>query len=343
MSLRSRLLCLVLLATLLPALLLGWRFLKENEAEIASAVRNLAHSSNNVAAALDQRVQGTAQLHYGLAHSRLLDSAERGPCSAHLSTVREAYPQYTGIVSVLPDGQLHCDSLQSGRVVNLSDRNYVQRVLSGATGILTEPAFGRLTGNAVLQVVYPARSDTGALRFMLVASLNLHSFAQEARQQSLLEAAELLLLDDKGTVLSWVGETQGLPKPGTSVAGTPLFTLAKSGGTGEITGPDGLPQVWAVAESPGMRAAGLRVLLGQPHRTLLATSKLHLRQGLLVLTGAALLLFAGVWSLAEWGIRRPVVRITSMVRDLGGGDLSARIARPYARGELVVGHRIQGC
>ena len=334
MSLRSRFLCLVSLAILLPALLLGARFLRENEAETAGAVRNLALSSNNVAAGLDQRVQGTAQLHYGLAHSRLLDSAERGACSAHLSAVREAYPQYTGIVTVLPDGTLHCDSLQKGLAVNLSDRRYFKRVLAGATSVLTEPAFGRLTGTAVLQVVYPARSDSGALRFMLVASLNLQSFADDARQQSRLEGAELLLLDDKGTVLVWTGGAEGLPKPGTSVARTPLFALAQSGGTGQIVGRDGLPHVWAVADSPAMQAAGVHVMLGQPQRLLVATSRRHLREGLLVLTGAALLLFAGVWSLAEWGIRRPVVRITSMVRDLGRGDLSARIVQPYTRGEL---------
>jgi predicted signal transduction protein with EAL and GGDEF domain len=334
MSLRSRLLCLVLLAILLPALMLGQRFHKETEAEIAGAVRNLSLSSNNIAAALDQRVLGTAQLGYGLAHSRLLDSAERGLCSAYLSAVREAYPQYTGIVSVLPDGQLHCDSLQSGRVVNLSDRNYVKRVQAGATGVLTEPAFGRLTGKAVLQVVYPARSDTGALRFMLVASLNLQSFADEARQQSLLEAADLLLLDDKGTVLTWVGATDDLPKPGTSLAGTPLFTLSQTVGTVETVGRDGLPHVWAVADSPILRAAGVRVMLGQPQRLLVAASERHLHEGLLILTGAALLLFAGVWFLAERGIRRPLLRITSMVRSLGEGKLSARIEKPYASGEL---------
>lgn len=160
MNLRSRLLCLALLATLLPASLLGWRFLNESDAEISRAVRNLALASDNVAATLDQRVQGTAQLHYGLAHSQLLDGAERGPCSAHLAMVREAYPQYTGIVTVLPDGELRCDSLQSGRVVNLSDRSYFKRVLAGATGILTEPVFGRLTGNACCKSCIPHDPST---------------------------------------------------------------------------------------------------------------------------------------------------------------------------------------
>ena len=141
MSLRSRLLCLVLLAVLVPATLLGWRFVRVNKAEISNAVHKLGLAANNVAASLEQRIQGTAQLHYGLAHSRLLDTDDRAACSAHLSTVREAYAQYTGILTVRPNGQMHCDSLQSGRTLDLSDRAYVQRVLAGAEGVLTEPAF----------------------------------------------------------------------------------------------------------------------------------------------------------------------------------------------------------
>jgi len=334
MSLRARFVLLVLLATLLPALLLGWSFLRENDADIATAERNLADAANNVAADLDQRIQGTAQLHYGLAHSRVLDSAERGPCSAYLSAVREAYPQYTGILTVLPDGQLHCDSLQTGRALNLTDRSYFQRALASRATLVLEPVFGRLTGNSVLQIVYPARTEAGALRFMLVASFNLQRYAQAEQRQSLLNAAQLLLLDDKGTVMAWAGGPAPLPQPGSSVAGTPIHALARAGGIGKLAGPDGQAQVWAVADSPAMKAAGLHVMLGQPRQVLVASSQQRLRQGLVVLAGAALLLFAGVLSLAEWGIRRPVVRIISMVRALGEGDLNARIAPPHPRGEL---------
>jgi hypothetical protein len=173
MSLRARFLFLMVLAMLLPALLMTWSFLQERDAEIASAVHNLSIEANNVAEDLAQRIQGTAQLHYGLSHSHLLDSAERGACSAYLSAVRETYPQYTGIITVLPNGQLHCDSLQSGRVLNLADRGYFKRVLAGAIQLVVEPVFGRLTGNSVLQIAFPARSETGALRFILVASLNV--------------------------------------------------------------------------------------------------------------------------------------------------------------------------
>jgi diguanylate cyclase (GGDEF)-like protein len=342
-SLRAQLLGLVLAATLLPAALLGWRFSWENNAAIESAVKTLVTAADNIAADLDHRVQGTAQLHHGLAHARLLGDADRRACSAFLAGVLEAYPQYTGLLTVLPSGQLHCDSLQTGRQLDLRDRAYVQRSLAGEKGLLIEPVFGRLTGNSVLQIVLPVRAgDAGqgdALRFMLVASLNLQMFARESQQKSLLTAAELLLVDSKGTVMAWVGGPAGAAVPGTVVADSAVFGLVRdikpgAGGTRELTGADGQPQVWALAASPALGAAGLHILVGQPRATLLAVPKQRLRQGFAVLAGAALLLFAGIGWLVQRGIRRPVLRLTAMAQALGAGQLDARIEPPHPRGEI---------
>eukprot|EP01036_Dinobryon_divergens_P056012 gene56012-74782_t len=264
----------------------------------------------------------------------MLDNPDRVACSAYLSTVREAYPQYTGIITVMPDGHLHCDSLQSGRQLDLSDRSYFRRAVQPGAGLTTEPAFGRITGNSVLQIVLPARDEVGHLRFLLVASLNLRLFAESQQRQLLLPQAELLLIDDKGTVMAHAGATDDRHSPGTVLADGVLLDLARSGGAKQQQHPDGSTEVWAAAHSPALRAAGLHVLLGQPHRALMAVAAKRLRQGMVVLCGAGLLLFAGVWLLSEWGIRRQVSRIGAMVSELGRGNLTARIAAPHPRGEL---------
>lgn len=337
MSLRARLLVLVVLATLLPALLMGWRFVRDSERDVDAAVTALATAADGIADDLDQRVQGTAQLHFGLAHARTLEIADRAACSDYLSAVREAYPQYTGIISVLPDGTLFCDSLRSGRSLNLRDRTYFKRVLEGDGSLVLEPVFGRLTGTAVLQIVHPVRSNGGALSYLLVASLNLKEFAQGSLKKAQPPTPELLLVDQKGTVMVWSGAGPAAPQAGTSIAGTALFRLAEqhaSGGVGELIDGDGKVRLWAVAQTETTRRTGLHVMLGQSKQELVAASGRRLAQDLLTLAAAALLLFVGVWVLAELGIRRQVGRITTMVRDLGAGDLGARIELPYPRGEL---------
>ena len=59
-----------------------------------------------------------------------------------------------------------------------------------------------------------------------------------------------------------------------------------------------------------------------------ATRLLVHDKGLMLVGSKGLMAGTSVWLLADWGIRRQVGRITAMVRRLGEGNLSARIARP---------------
>ncbi len=333
MGIRSRLLLLVLLAISLPAVLVGLRFVHDREREIANAVANLSIEAEDVAAALNEKILGTAQLHYGLARARDLETSDRAACSAFLSAVREEYPQYTGILTIDPGGQLFCDSLASGRDLDLRDRAYFRQATVQSAGVALEPAFGRLTGISVLQIAYPVRSLSGELRFVLLASLNLEKFLRDRA----IRDTEMLFIDAKGTVLAWLAADGSARPAGDSIASLPLFAFAAShqlGGAGEVTRANGDRQVWAVSGNPAMRAAGLSVLVGQPKDVLVANANRGLMEELSVLAMLALVLFLGVWLLGEIGIRRQVARIGRMAERLAAGDLDARIAPPHPRGEL---------
>jgi hypothetical protein len=201
MSLRTRLLLLVALATLVPATLLGIRFFQNRATEVESALAALSVQALSIAQDLDEKIQGTAQLQFGLARAVDLDSANRGECSAFLSAVREQYPQYTGILTISPAGNLFCDSLNTSRELDLKDRVYFQKALATKDAVTLQPAFGRLTGISVLQIAYPARSAAGQLKYVLLASFNLQKFA-EFHSQRLPADLNILLLDKDGTVLA---------------------------------------------------------------------------------------------------------------------------------------------
>ena len=178
MSLRTRLLILVIAAMLVPAILVGLRFVQNRTSEISAALINLSATANDISSDLNDKIQGTAQLHYGLARARDLDTRDKEACSAFLSEVREEYRQFTGILTINPDGSLFCDSLRTNRTLDLRDRTYFKQALT-ATGVVTlEPVFGRLTGISVLQIAYPVRSESSALKFILLASFNLKKFAE---------------------------------------------------------------------------------------------------------------------------------------------------------------------
>ena len=178
MSLRTRLLILVIAAMLVPAILVGLRFVQNRTSDIDAALSNLSATANDILGDLDEKIQGTAQLHYGLARARDLDTRDKAACSAFLSAVREEYTQFTGILTINPDGSLFCDSLRTNRTLDLRDRAYFKQALVATDVVTLEPVFGRLTGISVLQIAYPVRAESGELKFILLASFNLKKFAE---------------------------------------------------------------------------------------------------------------------------------------------------------------------
>jgi len=336
MSLRTRLLILVIAAMLVPAILVGLRFVQNRASEIDAALANLVASADDIASDLDEKIQGTAQLHYGLARARDLDTRDKAACSAFLSDVREEYPQFTGILTIDPDGKLFCDSLRTDRTLDLNDRGYFKQVKNLQGGVAVEPVFGRLTGLSVLQIAYPVRSEAGALKFVLLASFNLNKFA-EFHDKRLLAEQDILLIDAKGTVLVAPKGGSWSEPVGGSIAGSDLFRFAAAADREpfhEASDREGRTQIWSVARSPSIRKAGLYILVGRSKDGLVAAANRRLYEDVAILAVASLLLLAGLWILTTLSIGRQVGRLAAMARSLGRGDLSARIPEPHPGGEL---------
>jgi diguanylate cyclase (GGDEF)-like protein len=333
-SIRVRLLLLVLGTALLPAILVGWRYYQDRGRDIEIAISGLAATARTIAANLDARIQGTAQLHFGLARARDLGGRDKAVCSNFLSEVLGKNPQYTGILTIDPDGSLFCDSLRTGRVLDLRDRNYFKQALNTTGTVVIEPVFGRLTGSAVLQIAYPARDESQRLQFILLASLDLNKLMKE-QTENLPRGFEVLLADQNGTVLLWSPAQLRANRPGTSIVNTGLFRFtADVGGTKELVNADGETQVWSTADTLAIGGVNLHVLVGRSKSELVAAPNRRLAEDATILGILSLLLFAGVWLLAEIGIRLQISRIATMAERLGAGDLGARVLPPYPKGEL---------
>lgn len=335
MSIRARLLLLILFSTLIPAILGGVRFIEYRESEIADAKRQLARTTRQIAADLGDTVRSTAQLHYGLSRARDFETQDKARCSAFLAQVLSEHPQYTGILTIKPDGQLFCDSLRSGRTLNLTDRQYFKSAMTASKPLAVEPVFGRLTNTAVLQIAYGVRNPAGETAFVLLASLNLEKYMRARSVDLPRSNAQIALIDDKGTILTWHPDGESIR--GTSIAGSPLlpFVLAQKGvHLRDDIKTDGVARIWVTSTMPGFEDVGLHVLVGAGRDGLLAAADRKLQQSLVILAIGWLLVFAGAWVLIEVAIRRQGARITSAVSKFSRGDWSARIGAPYPRGEI---------
>ncbi|MDO9062646.1 MAG: ATP-binding protein, partial [Bradyrhizobium sp.] len=222
------------------------------------------------------------------------------------------------------------------RNLDLRDREYFRQALLATGTVTLQPAFGRLTGISVLQIAYPVRSESGELKFVLLASFSLQKFAEYHAMTEAAGAAEILLVDKEGMVLIAPRRYRAEPV-GASIANSNLFRFA-AGPAGEhfreTIDADGRTYVWSAARSSPVRDAGLYILVGLPKDSLVAAANRRLYEDMAILAVAVLLLLGGVWILATVGIGRQVGRLATMATKLGLGDLSARIAPPHPNGEL---------
>jgi hypothetical protein len=142
MSLRTRILLLVLLAVVLPAAVFVHYLVGHRQDRAAEARRTLSSLAGAAATGLDARILATSQMLYGLAYASKLDTQDRVACSEFLAAVLAEHPQYTGLLTILPDANLHCDSLRTARNLNLAGRAYFKEALTSQ-----RPAFELVSGD----------------------------------------------------------------------------------------------------------------------------------------------------------------------------------------------------
>jgi diguanylate cyclase (GGDEF)-like protein len=336
MSLRLRIVLLVLLATLTPAALFAFYVYQQRKSEIAEAKQSLRALGGYAAQNLSDKINGTVQMLHGLSRAPDLDTADKAACSAFLRDVLMRYPQYTGLLTIRPDGQLHCDSLGTGRTLDLNDRAYFKQARASAEPAF-EVVFGRLSDLAVLQIAFPARDMRGDLKYVLLASLNLAQFSARFAASSPLKGMEMVIWDGKGTVMARHPDDGPAKLAGKSLADSALYRFVRSeqtGDTAELAGPDGTLKIWALSMPAGEIGGGTRITVGIPRDVLLAEADLGVRHALTNVAAASLVAILAALLFAELGIRRHIARIMATAKRQGAGDHGARIGAPYPRGEL---------
>ena len=331
MSLRARILLLILVSSLLPVFAVLWVLLENRADTLARARDQLNARTQAVAGDLDDRVSGTAQLLFGLGRVPVVGSADKWACSSFLAGVLREHPQYTGLLSILPDGQLHCDSLQTGRVLNLTDRGYFQRV-SRSRRYVVEPVIGRLTGKGVLQIAHPMRDSADVLHSILLASLNMDDFGHAVASNLPYEHMNFQIWNDDGSIVMDYPDTGAdTLRPG---GPEKAFVLSSVGNNQQTLGEGAQARIWTTAVLPRTRDTGLRLVLSVPLADVVARENRHFTRVLGGLLMLSVLTFVVAVLLGELGLRRQAARLVGAITRLDSGNFAEPIGAPYPKGEL---------
>jgi diguanylate cyclase (GGDEF)-like protein len=302
---RRRIFGLILL-TFLPLLALNLytsieqraNILKQDREEVLTLMRLEAAQLNGFIQSAHDLISAASEM---VGHGNRARDAEA--CVRILVTVQRQSPMFANLGMIEPDGSLHCSIARLTAKTNVADRNYFQRALREKDFVVGEYQIGRVINKPVLPIAKPILDQTGMVKRVLFATVDLLWLNQILANTPLPAGGTILLLDRHGTVLARHPEPQTWV--GKNTAATPLWKTIQEG-TERISvaqGLDGIERVYAFGAMGGKAGNALYLAIGLTSESEhnLATTILWRNTLIALLTG--LLSFAVGWFLINRGLK----------------------------------------
>ncbi|MCI0521512.1 MAG: ATP-binding protein [Chloroflexi bacterium] len=333
-SLRSRLILLVLLASL-PALgLTLYSGLEQRQLAVLSAEQDTQHIAYLTAVNQKMFVENTRAFLLAMSHLPALRDQDIGACQhlfSHILT--EHYPYYLSFYVADLKGNVVCNPPNTHVPDHLTDCTHYNRLLQVKDFTVSDYHICESTGKAIISMGYPILDDQGKLVLVLNISLDLKWINQLAADADLPEGAALALYDRKGVILAHYPEPDAWV--GKSALMEPTLSDLLEVGEGRITGPgpDGVERLYIIRPMPGSDES-VRISLGFPTAAVFAQANQLMLRNLLLLGGVTLLAVLAAWVLSDILVVRRAKALVAATRRLADGDLSARAGVAHDQGEL---------
>jgi diguanylate cyclase (GGDEF)-like protein len=335
-SFRVRLILVVLLAVLPGLAFILYSAAEQRRQAVERAKVSAAGLMQLAAADHESLIEETRQLLEVLARVPAVVGNDLAACSAFLTVLAEEHaPRNTSFGVVDRRGVLACASVRGAGPANVADRTFFRQALRTREFVVGEYVIGRVTGQALLIMAYPARNEAGDVQKLVTAALSLDWLNRFAARAELPPGGTLTLLDHNGTIL--VRQPEPEKWVGRSYPNTPLFRTMVQTGSGivEATGVDDVPRLFEFAQLVSSPVDGkLYLVIGLAKAELFAESNRVLKRNLLVLGGLTILALLAAWMGSNLFFLRRVNALMSATQRLEDGDLSARTGLPPGQGEL---------
>ncbi|MGA3116075.1 MAG: cache domain-containing protein [Syntrophobacteraceae bacterium] len=335
LSLRGRLICLVLLAALPLLGLTLYAASEDHRMEKLQVEANTLRVTRLAAGDIAQVIEGARQLLIGLAELPEVRQENSAVCSELFSHLLNQYPYYVNLGTIDSDGNIISSGLKSEAPINLSHHAYVRRAFATRSFVISGYQIEAITGTPVMNFVHPVLNGSGPVKSAVFASLDLGWFRKLELETQLPLGAELLVLDYNGAVLArypfarkWVGELMPAELVILAAMGEGQESLVR------VAGLDSTKRLYGITTIRAAYETDLYVSLGVSEEAVLnRLSWLYIRSiaGVGAVTVLALL---AAWFGGEVFILRTVKKLVNATRQLASGDLTVRIGPLKEKDEL---------
>ncbi|WP_376989753.1 ATP-binding protein [Azospirillum rugosum] len=345
MTLPSRLILLVLLATL-PAI--GIQAYNDFRARQAGEARAVEEASRLLALIQDEQqrvIDGVREVLVTVAEIAPTLVGDEARCRTFLARLRRQLPRAQGIVLTDLAGVVRCASEPGLVGITIGDRPHIRMALFGQAFAIGDYVLRRTDGRAVLPFGVPFTDADGRVAGAVGIAVDAGWMRDYLARKPLPPHADLLLADRNGVLLGRFPdeESNGGPVEAAQV-GKPLpsqllsLLRAEAGGVTVIPGLDGHERIIASApvQDPPQ---GLFMAVGLDRDQAMRARAAAAQRSILLLSLSTGLALAAAWFGARAFVLRPVARVRSVIERWRAGDHGARIgAQPDG---TEIGHLAQ--
>jgi signal transduction histidine kinase/ActR/RegA family two-component response regulator len=333
MSLRARLILLLLLATL-PLIAveihseIGIR--AERQQEVSETATRLLEV---VDAEQDRIDEGTHQLLVAFSENPAIRNGDWAECDRAASQINATVAGYINLGVADLNGNILCAHLSTSSThFGLTRAQYaaIDQHKDFAVGTFIVGSVSRLRG---LPLSIPWRDQAGDPRGVIWATLDLQWLAQHFAERFNSPDMTLLMTDRKGTIImrqpdndAWAGKSIGEQYMS--------FVNAGANGRAEMIGVDGTKRIIAYSPVFDKVAGGVYVGVGLSTGPYLALINAATQRKIELMIGALLLTLTAAWIGTSAFIRAPVAKLLTATRLWQGGDTTARAALGDRSSEL---------
>jgi two-component system, cell cycle sensor histidine kinase and response regulator CckA len=335
MSIRSQIISLIILMTLLPMTVIVYNAFKQERHDIDEAV--------DIADSIAKQVQNDQQFMLAAAEQLAatvsvlpaVKQRDTAAVNSLLAELVEVNPQISNIIIADRTGALWASAVPATRGVSCADRRFFRNtLLSGKTssGEYTE---GKVPQAPLLSIGYPIKDRSGAVSDVMAIVFSLNRYSQLHSGYKDIPVSSILLIDHKGTILYSTADSRLIGTQDRS----DYFRRMSSGpneGRFEDDGDLGIRSIFSYRKLwlSGESSPFMYVRTGLNKEYIQATARQCLMVGVGTLVPAMLVMLG----MAFWFCKRNLLnRITALqktTQKIAQGDLAARVSDRISGGEL---------
>ena len=333
-SLRGRLILLIILTSIPGIILLLQKGLEQRNQAMRAAedeVQHLGIIANNTDEVMVDMVESFLLM---VSHSPTIRQSDMSDCLniySHLAV--EHYQYFSSFYIADLNKNILCAPVEGDDAPDFEGCDHYKNVTQSNDFVLSGYHICKQTGKSVISIGYPIYNLQGKRSSVVNVSLDLIWFYDFSRDAKLPEGSELLLINEKGTILSHYPDNnlwRGKPVPEDTIL---IKLLAQKEGVQVGTGLDGRNSIYAISPMQDTMS-NLYVVIGQPTSVAFAEANQTLIRdmGILLLVLTAMIGLS--WYLGDVLIVKQAQTLVQATKRLAEGDFAVKSGVDYSHGEL---------